>query len=217
MPTTEEIVDRALGIDEAVKQKIAATVRELYPNRSEAALTAITRRAKALWTVGDDDLSRSMVAALAKIDPALTRRTPTPDDIVAYRESQAKTRGLTWDAQKRLSAFREAQGMDDAARLAAVGADFKLSDATPKAETATPVSATAEKLDAEIEKRFGLAPGTARSMSAIKRRDLHAYLEREEAAGKKPEAPGATTQKPGTVGSLYERMAKRPVVGRKTG
>lgn len=221
MPNAEAIVDRALGIDDAVKAKIAATVREIFPGRSAELYVALEKRAKAMWSVGDDEMSRSLVAALKTIDPALARGVPTPQDITDFKEAEAKRLGLGWDAQKRLSAFREAQGMDDAARLAAVPSDLKLADAKKEAEPMKTVPTTAEARDAEIEKRFGLTAGTARSMSAIKRRDLHAALEREEAGkatGKKSDnADGGLEPKGNSVRDMYHRMSKRPVIGRKTG
>jgi hypothetical protein len=196
MKHINEAIDRVWGISPEVLSKIENTVRDLYPDRSEGTIAKIVSHAKDLWLKNDEDLSRAMIANLSTIDPTLTRRTPTIADVVAVKEAEAKRLGIAWGPEGKLSAHRAASAMTDEQRLAAVPADFTL--LPQKAATLIAAPTSEEALDAEIERRFGMTPGTARSLSALDRQRYHDALRKEV----KPEA---------TAAPLSEREERDPI------
>lgn len=179
MQHIHDAIDKALGVTPEVLAKIEHTVRACYPDRSEGTITKIIAHAKNLWLNGDEALSRQMIANLSTIDPVLTRRTPSVADVVAVKEAEAARLGIKWGPERKIAEHRAASAMTDEQRLEAVPADFKLA---PE-KVATPMAAkTSEQvLDAELEKRFGLQPGSARSLSALDRQRYHAALRKEGA------------------------------------
>ncbi|MGE0055726.1 MAG: hypothetical protein AB7S74_16115 [Hyphomicrobium sp.] len=172
-------IDRVLGLDDKTKAIISATVRELFPDRSEKTLANIEVRARDLWHSDDPVFSRTLVASLAEREPVLTRLTPSVSDVVAYKEAEAARTGMPWGPEQRLAAQRTAAAMDDEARLALVPHDWKLAPVVVAKPAATPENLE-EDLDRELEKRLGLAPGAARCMLPSDRRRFHEQLRKDK-------------------------------------
>lgn len=181
--TAEEIVDAALGIDSAQIARIDRLCEQAFPARSSHIAAQIRHAAKMGWSPNEDDAyNLAAIRALAVIKgAAFVRATPTPDQYVTHTEATAKQKGVTWDAEKRLGAYRKAQSMSPEELLEAVPATFEAPAVVTSAPIATKPTAE-EDLDRLVEQRFGMLPGTARSLSALDRQRYHAALKKAEAA-----------------------------------
>lgn len=169
----DESFDRVFGITPEVKTEIAALVKELYPACSEQTRQNIAEHAKSFLITGNRTELRANIAALGQREPLLTRRTPSVADVVAFREVEAKAKGMAWGPEARIRAHREASALDDEGRLAAVPTSFKI--AAPVEAKPAPASSVSEveKRDAEILARTGRDP---RQMLVSERQRLHAEL-----------------------------------------